>query len=131
MADPTGIDIEVNPDDLYKEEVFTDRKAGTIRRLTPVTSNGEVDNSREVSYVGQAQLLTPMGTIPLTFEIDAQNLSEATRKFPDAAGRAIEETRKELEDLRREASSSIVVPQGGDPGFGGAGIPGGGRIKLD
>lgn len=130
MADPTSIDIEVDPNDLYKEEVFTDRKAGTIRRLTPVTPNGDVDDSRPVSYIGQAQLLTPMGSVPLAFEIEAASLDEAARKFTAGAQAAIEETRKELEDMRRESASSIVMPQGGDAGMGPAGLPGGGRFKL-
>lgn len=132
MAEAPIIDIEVDPEDLYNEEVFTDRKSGTIRRLTPVKSNGEIDTSRTVIYVGQAQLLTPMGAVPLSFEIEAASLGEAANKFADAASVAIEETKKELEELRREAASSIVVPRPGDPGFsgGGAGVPGGGKIKL-
>lgn len=132
MAENASIDIEVDPNELYKEEVFTDRRAGTIRRLTPVTGNGEADNTRPVSYVGQAQILTPMGSVPLAFEIDAASLDDAARKFADAAKVAIAETQKELEDLRREAASSIVVPQGGGAGMGvpGAGLPGGGKIKM-
>ena len=130
MADPTSIDIEVDPNDLYKEEVFTDRKAGTIRRLTPVTPNGDADDSRPISYIGQAQLLTPMGSVPLAFEIEAASLDEAARKFTAGAQAAIEETRKELEDMRRESASSIVMPQGGDAGMGPVGLPGGGRFKL-
>lgn len=132
MAETGNIDIEVDPNELYKEEVFTDRRAGTIRRLTPVTGSGEVDGSRPVSYVGQAQILTPMGSVPLAFEIDASSLDEAARNFADAAKAAIADTQKELEDLRREAASSIVVPQGGGAGMGGmgSGMPGGGKIKI-
>lgn len=129
MAESANIEIEVDPNDLFKEEVFTDRRAGTIRRLTPVTGSGEVDVTRPVSYVGQAQILTPMGSVPLAFEIDATSLDEAARKFGDGAKVAIAETQKELEEMRREAASSIVMPQG--PGAGmGSGLPGGGKIKL-
>ena len=132
MAETANIDIEVNPNELYKEEVFTDRRAGTIRRLTPVTGSGELDGSRPVSYLGQAQILTPMGSVPLAFEIDAASLEEAARKFSDAAQVAIAETQRELEEMRREAASSIVVPQGPGAGMGGvgSGLPGGGKIKL-
>ena len=130
MAESAASQIEVDPDDLYREEVFTDRRAGTIRRLTPVTADGEVDGGRPVSYVGQAQILTPMGTVPLAFEIDAASLDEAARRFGEAAKKAIAETQRELEELRREAASSIVVPQGPGAGLGGAGLPGGGKIKL-
>ena len=132
MAETANIDIEVDPNELYKEEVFTDRRAGTIRRLTPVTGSGEVDGSRPVSYIGQAQILTPMGAVPLAFEIDAASLDEAARKFADGARVAIAEAQKELEEMRREAASSIVVPQGSgvDMGGIGSGLPGGGKIKL-
>ena len=131
MAEAPKIDIEVDPNDLFREDVFTDRKAGSIRRLTPIKSNGDTDSQRSVIYIGQAQLLTPVGAVPLSFEIPANSLEEAALKFSEAAGTAVEETQKELEELRREAASSIVVPRSGDPGFGGGGpIPGGGKIKL-
>lgn len=127
MADVPNLDLEVNPEELYREEVFTDRKSGSIRRLTPVKSDGEIDLDRTVLFVGQAQLLTPMGTVPLAFEIDAASLDEAARGFSNAAAGAIEETQRELEEMRREAASSIVVP-GGAPGLGG--MPGSGKINL-
>ena len=132
MAESANIEIEVDPNDLFKEEVFTDRRAGTIRRLTPVTGSGEIDSTRPVNYVGQAQIMTPMGSVPLAFEIDATSLDEAARKFGDAAKVAIAETQKELEEMRREAASSIVMPQGPGAGMGGmgSGLPGGGKIKL-
>ena len=132
MAEDSSINIEVDPKDLYREEVFTDRKAGTIRRLTPIESDGQVDSGRTVIYVGQAQLLTPMGAVPLSFEIEADSLEQAALKFADAASKAVEETKKELEELRREAASSIVVPRAGEADFvgGGVGVPGSGKIKL-
>ena len=128
MAEAHDFDIEVNPEELYQEEVFTDRKSGSIRRLTPVQSNGDIDTGRPVLFIGQAQLLTPMGTIPLAFEIEADSLDEAARGFSAAASGAIEDTQTELEELRREAASSIVVPGSGTPGLGG--IPGGGKFNL-
>ena len=33
-------DIQLDSDGLYREDVFTDRRAGSIRRLTPVTVDG-------------------------------------------------------------------------------------------
>ena len=36
----TTSDIRVDPKALYLEEVFTDRRVGTIRRLTPVGKDG-------------------------------------------------------------------------------------------
>ena len=37
--DPRG-EIKIDPAALFLEEVFTDRRVGTIRRLTPVDGNG-------------------------------------------------------------------------------------------
>ena len=39
----TTNDIKVDPKALYLEEIFTDRRVGTIRRLTPVGKDGERD----------------------------------------------------------------------------------------
>ena len=50
---------------IYREDTFTDRKVGTIRRLTPVSADGSEDSARPVLYVGQAQVMTPMGAVPL------------------------------------------------------------------
>lgn len=115
---------------LYREEVFTDRKMGTIRRLTPVKADGATDSARPVLYVGEAQILTQMGTLPLSFEIPAQSLQEAVTKFGPATKQAIEQAMRELQELRRQASSSIVIPQGGVPPLGPGGLPGGGKLKL-
>ena len=124
----TTADIKVDPKALYLEEVFTDRRVGTIRRMTPVTGEGTRDASRPVLYVGETQVLTPAGALPIVFEIGAASLEDAAQKFGDLAREAIERTVKELQELRRQAASSIVVPQGPLPPMGGAG--GGGKIQL-
>lgn len=121
----------MDPQDLYLEEVFTDRRVGTIRRLTPVGADGARDPGRPVLYSGQAQLLTAVGTLPIGFEIPATSLAEAVSQFADAAKEAVDQTLEELQQLRREAASSIIVPEAGGGGFGGPkGIPGGGKIRL-
>ena len=124
----TTADIKVDPKALYLEEVFTDRRVGTIRRLTPVNGEGVRDQARPVLYVGETQVLTPAGALPIGFEIGAGSLEEAAEKFGSLAKEAIERTVKELQELRRQAASSIVVPQGGIPPMGGMG--GGGKIQM-
>lgn len=114
-------DIKVDPAALYLEEVFTDRRVGTIRRLTPVNKEGVRDTARAVLYVGETQVLTPAGALPIGFEIGAGSLEEAAEKFGGLAREAIERTVKELQELRRQAASSIVVP--GQPGSGKIQIP--------
>jgi regulator of protease activity HflC (stomatin/prohibitin superfamily) len=124
-------EIKLNRHELYREETFSDRRAGSIVRLTPVKADGSADHKREEIYVGQAQMMTPVGTIPLSFQLDAKTLDVAIDKFPEAAKAAIERTLEELKELRREATSSIVVPErSGGLGGGRGGIPGGGNIQL-
>jgi len=127
-TDDQATDLHMDADDLYFEESFTDRQVGSIRRLTPVKPDGSPDERRAVSYIGQTQILTPVGALPLTFEIEAASLDEAVRKFGDAAQQAAERAIEELRQMRREAASSLVIPDAG-PGRGG-GFPGGGKIQL-
>jgi len=124
MATPDlkSTELKLDPDKLYLEEVFTDRRIGTLRRLTPVTKDGKTDTSRGIVYVGETQIMTPAGSIPIGFEIGAGSLEEAAEKFGPAAKEAIDRTVLELQELRRQASSSIVVPQGP--------LGGGGKIQL-
>ena len=129
---PSTPELTMDAEKLYREEIVTDRSVGTIRRLVPVTSGGEEDPGRDVVYVGQAQLLTPLGAVPLSFEIEASSLAGAVEGFPAAAEKAVQETMEEMQELRRQAASSIVVPESG-AGLGGpGGMPdlGGGKIKL-
>jgi hypothetical protein len=134
MDDTRGLEAAMDADDLYREEIFTDRRVGTIRRLTPVTRTGEEDGGRAVAWVGQTQVLTPAGAMPLSFEIAAKTLEEAVAGFPDAARLAVEDTMRQIEELRREAASSIIVPEGGAGPLGGpggpGGLPGGGKIQM-
>ena len=113
MASPEqrSAELKLEPDKLYLEEVFTDRRIGSIRRLTPVTKDSKPDTTRSVLYVGDTQVMTPAGAIPIAFEIGAGSLGEAAEKFGPLATEAIERTVRELQELRRQAASSIVVPQ--------------------
>ena len=75
MADDRNQDPQMDVTSLYQEEMFTDRKVGAIRRLTPMTAEGAVDASRPVLYVGQAEIMTNMGPVPINFEICASDSS--------------------------------------------------------
>src|SRR5262252_10240567 len=122
-------EIQIDPKGLYREDVFTDRRAGSIRRLTPVTIDGAPDTSRPVLFSGQTQLLTPAGVLPLGFEIEAKTLEEALQKFPDGVKVALEQAIDEARELRREAASRILVPEVGG-GVGPGPGAGGGKIKF-
>ena len=95
---------------IYREETYTDRRVGTIRCLTPVTAEGTADATRPVLYVGQAQIMTPMGALPISFDLDAATLGAAIAKFGEAAEQAVQQTMRELQDLRREQASGLVIP---------------------
>jgi hypothetical protein len=120
-------EIKIDANALYSEETFTDRRAGTLRRMQPVTVDGAPDPSRPVLFAGQTQLMTPGGVLPLMFEIEAKDLAEAIAKFPDSVKQALEDAIEEAREMRREAASRIVVP---DVGGGGMGAPSGGKIKF-
>ncbi len=120
-------ELKVDPNSLFLEEIFTDRRVGTIRRLTPVKKDGTPDPAKPVLYVGETQVLTPAGPLPIGFEITAGSLEEAAQNFGAQAKEAIERTVRELQELRRQQASSIVVPQGPLPPMGG---PGGGKIQM-
>jgi hypothetical protein len=123
-------DVRLDPAAMYREEIFTDRRAGTIRRLTPVTLDGEFDSARPVLFSGQTQLLTPAGVLPLVFEIEAATLAEALDKFPDGVKVALEQAIDEAREMRREQASRIVVPEVGGGGIGPGPGAGGGKIKF-
>ncbi len=122
-------EIKLDANALYREEIFTDRRAGTLRRLVPVTAQGADDPSRPILYSGQTQLLTPGGVLPLVFEIEAQSFGEALGKFPDAVKEALDQAIEEAREMRREAASRIVVPDVGGGSLGPA-AGGGGKIKF-
>ena len=118
-------DVKLDAAGLYREEVFTDRRAGTIRKLTPVNADGSDDSARGVLFSGQTQLLTPAGVLPLVFDIEADTLQSALDKFPDGVKVALEQAIDEAREMRREQASRIVVPD-----VGGGGPAGGGKIKF-
>jgi len=120
-------EIRMDPSSMCREEVFTDNRIGTIRKLTPVTANGEDDPVRDVEFIGTTQIMTPGGALPLNFRIEAETLAAAIENFGDAAKQAVEQTMQELRELQRQAASQIVVPKAGmDPGA----LGGGGGIQL-
>jgi hypothetical protein len=133
MASAADLDIKMDSSTLYREEIYTDRKIGTIRALVPVTADGATDLGRKIVFIGEAQIVTQVGPLPVSFEIEAPNLQAAVAAYGDAAKAGVEKTIQQLQELRRQQASSIIVP-GSDPGvLGGGGvppgIPGGGGFR--
>jgi hypothetical protein len=90
---------------IYREETFTDRKVGTIRCLTPV------------------------GALPISFELEASTLSGAVEKFGAAAEQAVQQTMRELQEMRREQASSLVIPDAAGGGLPSPDLLRGGRPR--
>jgi hypothetical protein len=137
MADPREPSMDAN--ELYREELYTDRKLGTLRVMVPVKADGSADPARDTLFLGEAQLMTNMGPLPISFEIDAANLADAVAKYGEAAKVGVEQTLRDLQEMRRQQSSSLIVPPpgtasalggGGLGGLGGGGLGGGGKIQL-
>jgi hypothetical protein len=48
MAQRPEADPKMDSESLYREDIVTDRKVGTIRMLTPLKSDGTTDTGRPV-----------------------------------------------------------------------------------
>ena len=126
MNESTSEQLNFDTDNLYRVDVFTDQRSGSIRRMVPVDQDGNDDPSRQVVYIGEASAMTPAGSLPLSFELTGNNLAEAAAGFAEGAEKALVETVEELKRMHRDQQSSIMVPgQGGGAG-GQGGMPGGG-----
>ena len=131
-TDPGTQNMEAAMDEtsLYREEIYTDRKIGTLRVLLPVKADGTADTTRATVYQGEAQLMTNVGPLPISFEIDAKSLRDAVAKYGEATKAGVERAMRELQELRRQASSSIVLPPAGATLGPGGTLGGGGKIQL-
>jgi hypothetical protein len=103
--------VRINQRDLYREEFFTDIQTGTIRQLTPVRANGEIDKSRMMLFFGQTNLITEHGPLPIQFRIEAKSLQQAIDKFPDAMEQHVEMMVEEAKKVQREEQSRIIIPR--------------------
>ncbi len=114
--DPRSAEVRMDAANLHREDLYTDLQAGTLRVLTPVKTDGTTDPDRPVQYMGQTQLWTQMGPVPISAEIEATSIEEALAGFPAAMRDAIQRTVEEVRELRRQQASQIVVPEVGPGG---------------
>jgi hypothetical protein len=121
-------ELKIDPENLYREEVYTDLRIATIRRLVPIKADGSPDETRQALFTGQTNLMSQAGPLPVECPIDAVDLTEATAKFPAAIQKAVEQLMEEAKEIRRREASRIVVPSGVPPGGLGGGSGGGGII---
>lgn len=126
MNEQADQQLKFDTENLYRVEVFTDQRSGSIRRMTPVDGDGNPDAGREVFYIGEATAMTPAGSLPLNFELEGASLTEAAEGFAEGARQALNETVEELKRMQREQQNSIMVPGQQGPQGGGGGFQGGG-----
>ncbi|MGE0115533.1 MAG: hypothetical protein AB7T07_11720 [Steroidobacteraceae bacterium] len=131
MSQESPAESQMDVANLYREDTYTDRKLGVIRCMTPVNGEGGLDASRPVLYLGQAEIMTNMGPVPINFEIEASNLAEAVAGFAAAAQQGIERTMQQIQEMRRQQASQLVVAPG-MPGLKDGPVPGrgGGKIQI-
>ena len=113
MSDPQTqplSEIKLDISNLYKEEVFTDLRVGSLKQLTPVTKEGDRDLGRPIVFIGETQLMSQVGPLPVQTHIEAENLQGAIERFPAAIQTAVEAMIDEVKEHQRKEMSRIVVP---------------------
>ncbi len=108
------LDFTMDQQNLYREENYTDLKAGSIRRLVPVLVDGGPDAARTDIFIGTTQLMTQEGPLPVQARLMANSFQEALSVFPDTMRKAtlemIEQFEKMQQKMKAEADSRIIVP---------------------
>ena len=119
-------EITADLDNLHREDVFSDMRLATIRRLQPVRHDGSPDPTRPTTYIAETTIVSQLGPIPVQSPIEADSLKDAFTKFPEAIRAAVERLSERAQEMRREEASRIVVPGSMPPDLGGGRPPGGG-----
>jgi hypothetical protein len=116
MTQQEQLEFKVDTKNLYREDAITDLKVASIRRMIPVTMDGQDDPSRTPIFFGHTQIITPQGPLPLQAKLTANNLDEAIAAFPSAMeqemANMVQQIRKMQEEEQRKQrdDSRIIVP---------------------
>ena len=92
-AEKAKINLNVDRNNLYREDSVTDIKVAAIRRLTPIKADGSDDDSRVPIFMGQTQLMSPSGPLLLQSLLEAKTLE----KFPDAMQKEVDKAMAQAE----------------------------------
>ena len=110
--------IQIDTKSLYREELITDLKVGSLQCLIPIHTDGTNDPSRPRKFVGQTQIMSQGGPLPIQAPIEANTIAEAIGKFPDAVKTSVEKLVNEAKEFQRQEASQIVIPGRDQPGRG-------------
>jgi len=112
------IDFTIDKDNLYREESITDLKVASIRKMVPVNADGTDDTSRSPVFIGNSQLMTPEGPLPLQAKLNATTMDEAMKEFPQAMKQSLNETIEHLRNMQQQqqqqqqqSDSRIITPR--------------------
>ena len=107
------VEFQLDRANLYLEESFTDLKTGTIKRLKPVKADGTEDKSRKTVFVGHTSVMTPNGPLPIQNVIEAKELAQAIKKFPEALQESMDRLIEEVKKYQEQQDSQIQKPDSG------------------
>ena len=112
MSAPEGLDqIRADKQNLYREEVYTDLKVASLRRLVPIKPDGSEDSARDPIWVASTNVMSTHGPLPVSAPIEgARTLEEALDGFPEAVQQGVERLIEEAREYQRQEASRIVVP---------------------
>ena len=108
-----NLDFQVDKTNLYREISVTDLKIANIRQLVPVNVDGTDDTNRETIFIGNTQLGTPQGPIPMQAKLEATTMEEAMDQFPQAMEletQKVIENFKRMEAQQKKEKSNIIMP---------------------
>jgi hypothetical protein len=104
------VNLKLDGGNLYKEESFTDMKVGAVRVLNPVKADGSRDENRSSVFLGQTQLMSPNGPLPVSCLLEVSSLKEAVKKFPDEMAKEVDRIVSIAQKAKQDEDSRIVVP---------------------
>ena len=111
MADEQNqpTELKIDKSNLFMEETFTDLKVGIIKRMTPVKPDGSADKTRKSVFVGQTSLMTPNGPLPIQAVIQAKELQQAIKKFPEAMQASMERLAEEAKKYQEQQENAQIT----------------------
>ena len=112
MADEQNqpTELKIDRSNLFKEETYTDLKVGIVKCMTPVKADGTVDKTRKSVFVGQTSLMTHNGPLPIQAVIQAKELQQAIKKFPETMQASMERLAEEARKYQEQENANIEKP---------------------
>ena len=95
-------EAQLDKENLYREETYTDMKIGSLHKLIPIKIDGTPDESRPAHFTARTQLMSPSGPVPVQADLKAETLETALEEFPSAISVAVEEMVSQAQKFQQE-----------------------------